>query len=78
MTTSSTVAEPVTADRYYSVSCDAKPETISGAPAKKLKYGVGGPGVNPNRKVYALLRPLDWRRDRLCPAMHGRRGGRSD
>ena len=32
----------VTADRYYSVPSDAKPDAISSEPAKKLKYLAGG------------------------------------
>jgi malonate-semialdehyde dehydrogenase (acetylating)/methylmalonate-semialdehyde dehydrogenase len=42
MTTSNAVSDVVPADRYYLVPSDAKPEAISGACAKKLKYGVGG------------------------------------
>jgi malonate-semialdehyde dehydrogenase (acetylating)/methylmalonate-semialdehyde dehydrogenase len=42
MTTSNAVSDVVPADRYYLVPSDAKPEVISGACAKKLKYGVGG------------------------------------
>ena len=39
MTSSSDAVSP---DRYYSVPNDAKPEAISGQPAKKLKYLAGG------------------------------------
>ena len=42
MTTSALVSEDVTTDRYYFVASDAKPDPISGACPKTLKYGVGG------------------------------------
>lgn len=42
MTTSTLVSEDVTTDRYYFVPSDAKPDPISGARPKNLKYGAGG------------------------------------
>src|ERR1039457_4918888 len=42
MTSSSAVSEVASPERYYSAPSDAKPESISGARAKRLRYGVGG------------------------------------
>ncbi len=79
MTTSLPIAEPVTADRYYSVPCDAQPEAISGAPAKKLKYGVGGAWrESKTAKYMPCYDPSTGAVIALCAAVHGRGGGRSD
>jgi malonate-semialdehyde dehydrogenase (acetylating)/methylmalonate-semialdehyde dehydrogenase len=42
MTTSTLVSEDVATDRYYFVPSDARPDPISGARPKNLKYGAGG------------------------------------
>jgi malonate-semialdehyde dehydrogenase (acetylating)/methylmalonate-semialdehyde dehydrogenase len=42
MTAPTVVPEVVTADRYYSIPTDAKPDPISSARSKRLKYGSGG------------------------------------
>jgi len=42
MATLTAVSDVVTAERYFSIPGDAKPDAISGEPAKKLKYYAGG------------------------------------
>ena len=42
MATATADVETATTDRYFSVPQDAKPEAVSGVPARKLKFGVGG------------------------------------
>ena len=42
MTATTVVSDPWESDRYYYIPNDAAPDPISGEPAKKLKYGVGG------------------------------------
>ena len=64
-------------ERYFTIEGSAKLDPISERP-KKLRYAAEVSSRSPRRQIHAVLQPLHRRGDRLCAAMHGRGGGRSD